>query len=112
MKLTRKQLRKMIINELREQTYTDPNVTAANELGKLGVAAARKKLKPDFVNARDKLLNIKKDVKILREPNEFTKDLAGAYYFGINKVDDASIEAKFGITGTDAIAQIDIMMKS
>ena len=65
-----------------------------------------KKLKPDYINARDKIIALKEKSEVKETLKDFDKKLAGAYYFGKSGVPDDQIKEKFDMTGKEAEEKI------
>ena len=122
-KLSRHNLRRLIEALITEETRTS-SVTISNAplkaymefgvfMGKKNSftnskdKTSRDKAQKEFGQSRDKLFELKPNVKSL---SEFDKKLAGAYLFS-GAVDDEAIKNKFGITGTDAKKKIDDIFK-
>jgi hypothetical protein len=102
-------------NSAIEATFTNEKMKCINLLNGLGMEVS--KGLDAFKVKRDALLGLKenggKDIKEILK--DFDNNLAGAYYFGVKSARktgtdkeefDKKIEAKFGISGTDAISKI------
>jgi len=112
MKLNRRQLRRLIesaVNEeekTNESTLSDTKTKCVALFGNLTTAAAMKKLKPDYIEARDKIITLKEKSEVKEVLKDFDKSLAGAYYFGKFGAPDDQIKEKFGMTGKEAEQKI------
>ena len=120
MKLNRKNLRRMILNEIKsllseDATVGDLKKLCFSKLGTIKNKAAAGKIE-DFKTARNKLIDIKDDNATPEEIktilSNFNNKLAAAFYAGKNhKNADAAIKKKFGTSGTEASKIIDRMSR-
>jgi len=112
MKLNRKSLRRLIESVINEEekthksTLSDTKTACVSLFGNLMMSAAQKKLKPDYIGARDKIIELKEKSEVKEVLKDFDKKLAGAYYFSKIGAADDQIKEKFGMTGKEAEEKI------
>ena len=116
MKLNRRSLRRLIESVINEEektnksTLSDTKTKCVSLFGNLMTAAAMKKLKPDYIEARDEIIGLKEKSEVKEVLKDFDKKLAGAYYFGKIAAPDDKIKEKFGMTGKEAEEKIKSML--
>ena len=112
MMLNRRRLRRLIESVVNEEeksyksTLSDTKTKCVALFGNLMTAAAMKKLKPDYIDARDKIIALKEKSEVKETLKDFDEKLAGAYYFGKSGAADDQIKEKFGMTGKEAETKI------
>ena len=116
MKLNRRSLRRLIESVVNEEektnksTLSDTKTKCVALFGNLMTAAAMKKLKPEYIDARNKIIALKEKSEVKEVLKDFDRSLAGAYYFGKSGIEDDQIKERFGMTGKEAEEKIKSML--